>query len=154
MGISQQKRECWQVCISHNAESTFVIIASNFWQLQLCGEKLSKATWTFSLGRNVVWGLLGLIFFLPAFVWLSNILIFSIVLLLSAYCMHTTFQIIYYLFCIHFIQLQTIYCIYIYIYIYIQTWSELFAPFLNMIKEGCGNKCPLLILLIFYFKKS
>ncbi len=29
--------------------------------------------------------------------------------------------------------------IYIYIYIYIQSWSELLAPLVNMIKEGCEN---------------
>ncbi len=43
--------------------------------------------------------------------------------------------------------------IYIYIYIYVQTWSELLAPLVNMIKEGCENESALLILLIFYFKK-
>ncbi len=31
-------------------------------------------------------------------------------------------------------------CIYIYtVYIYIQLWSELLAPLVNMIKEGCAN---------------
>ncbi len=40
-----------------------------------------------------------------------------------------------------------------YIYIYVQTWSELLAPLVNMIKEGCENESALLILLIFYFKK-
>ncbi len=39
--------------------------------------------------------------------------------------------------------------IYIYIYIYIQSWSELLAPLVNMIKEGSENKPALLILLIF-----
>ncbi len=40
----------------------------------------------------------------------------------------------------------------IYIYtVFIHTWSELLIPLVNMIKEGCENKCALLILLIFYF---
>ncbi len=34
----------------------------------------------------------------------------------------------------------------------IYTWSELLVPLVNMIKEGCGNKSALLILLIFYLK--
>ncbi len=34
---------------------------------------------------------------------------------------------------------------------YIHTWSEFLVPLVNMIKEGCENKCTLLILLIFYF---
>ncbi len=38
-----------------------------------------------------------------------------------------------------------------YTHIYIHTWSELLVPLVNMIKEGCENKCALLILLIFYF---
>ncbi len=38
---------------------------------------------------------------------------------------------------------------FIYIYIYIQSWSELLAPLVNMIKEGSENKPALLILLIF-----
>ncbi len=29
--------------------------------------------------------------------------------------------------------------IYIYIFIYIQSWSELLAPLVNIIKEGCEN---------------
>ncbi len=33
---------------------------------------------------------------------------------------------------------------------YIQSWSELLAPLVNMIKEGCENLSALLILLIFY----
>ncbi len=36
----------------------------------------------------------------------------------------------------------------------IQTWSELLAPLVNMIKEGCENESASLILLIFYLKKS
>ncbi len=36
----------------------------------------------------------------------------------------------------------------------IHTWSELLVPLVNMIKEGCENKCALLILLNFYLKKS
>ncbi len=36
----------------------------------------------------------------------------------------------------------------------IQTWSELLAPLVNMIKEGCENLSALLILLIFYLKNS
>ncbi len=44
-------------------------------------------------------------------------------------------------------------CICICIHIYIQSWSELLAPLVNMIKEGSENKPALLILLIFYFKK-
>ncbi len=44
--------------------------------------------------------------------------------------------------------------IYIYIYIYVQSWSELLAPLVNMIKEGCENESALLILLIFYLKNS
>ncbi len=36
----------------------------------------------------------------------------------------------------------------------IQTWSELLAPLVNMIKEGSENKPALLILLIFYLKKN
>ncbi len=47
-------------------------------------------------------------------------------------------------------------CVYIYIYIYIyihtQSWSELLAPLINMIKEGCENVFALLILLIFILK--
>ncbi len=31
------------------------------------------------------------------------------------------------------------------------TWSELLAPLVNMIKEGCENKPALLIILVFYF---
>ncbi len=34
---------------------------------------------------------------------------------------------------------------------FIQSWSELLAPLVNMIKEGSENKPALLILLIFYF---
>ncbi len=34
---------------------------------------------------------------------------------------------------------------------FIQTWSELLAPLVNMIKEGCKNESAL-ILLIFYLK--
>ncbi len=34
---------------------------------------------------------------------------------------------------------------------HIQSWSELLAPLVNMIKEGSENKPALLILLIFYF---
>ncbi len=45
-------------------------------------------------------------------------------------------------------------CIYIYIYIHTHTWSELLVPLVNMIKEGCGNKCALLILFIYYLKNS
>ncbi len=37
---------------------------------------------------------------------------------------------------------------------YIHTWSELLVPLVNMIKEGCENKCALLILLIFYKKNT
>ncbi len=37
---------------------------------------------------------------------------------------------------------------------HLHTWSELLAPLVNMTKEGCENKSALLILLIFYFKKS
>ncbi len=37
---------------------------------------------------------------------------------------------------------------------YIQSWPKISAPLVNMIKEGCENKSALLILLIFYFKKS
>ncbi len=37
---------------------------------------------------------------------------------------------------------------------YKHTWSELLVPLVNMIKEGCENKCALLILLIFYKKKK
>ncbi len=37
---------------------------------------------------------------------------------------------------------------------YVHTWSELLVPLVNMIKEGCENKCALLILLIFYKKKK
>ncbi len=36
---------------------------------------------------------------------------------------------------------------------YVQSWSELLAPLVNMIKEGCENESALLILLIFYFLK-
>ncbi len=36
----------------------------------------------------------------------------------------------------------------------IHTWSELLAPLVNMIKEGCGNKSALLILLSYYLKNS
>ncbi len=48
--------------------------------------------------------------------------------------------------------------IYIYIYIYIlyihiQSWSELLAPLVNMIKEGSEKTC-ILILLIFYLKRN
>ncbi len=32
----------------------------------------------------------------------------------------------------------------------IHTWSELLVPLVNMIKEGCENKCALLILLLFF----
>ncbi len=35
--------------------------------------------------------------------------------------------------------------------LYLYTWSELFVPLVNMIKEGCENKCALLFLLTFYF---
>ncbi len=42
----------------------------------------------------------------------------------------------------------------IYTYIYAQSWSELLAPLVNMIKGGCENEFALLILLIFYLKKS
>ncbi len=35
----------------------------------------------------------------------------------------------------------------------IQSWSELLAPLVNMIKGGAENKPALLILLIFYLKK-
>ncbi len=38
--------------------------------------------------------------------------------------------------------------------IYIQSWSELLAPLVNMIKEGSENKPALLILLTFYLKKN
>ncbi len=34
--------------------------------------------------------------------------------------------------------------------VHIQSWSELLAPLVNMIKEGSENKPALLILLIFY----
>ncbi len=37
---------------------------------------------------------------------------------------------------------------------FIQSWSELLAPLVNMIKEGSENKPALLILLIFYLKKK
>ncbi len=33
---------------------------------------------------------------------------------------------------------------------HVQSWSELLAPLVNMIKEGSENKSALLILLIFY----
>ncbi len=36
----------------------------------------------------------------------------------------------------------------------LQSWSELMAPLVNMIKEGSENKPALLIILIFYLKKS
>ncbi len=36
----------------------------------------------------------------------------------------------------------------------IQSWSELLALLVNMIKEGSENKPALLIFLIFYLKKS
>ncbi len=36
----------------------------------------------------------------------------------------------------------------------VQSWSELLAPLVNMIKESSENKPALLILLIFYLKKS
>ncbi len=39
-----------------------------------------------------------------------------------------------------------------FLYIHIQSWSELLAPLVNMIKEGSENKPALLILLIFYLK--
>ncbi len=47
-------------------------------------------------------------------------------------------------------------CIYMHmcIHIHIHMWSELLVPLVNMIKEGCGNKSALLILLIFCLKKS
>ncbi len=35
----------------------------------------------------------------------------------------------------------------------VQSWSELLAPLVNMIKEGSENKPALLILLIFYLNK-
>ncbi len=35
---------------------------------------------------------------------------------------------------------------------YIQTWLELLAPLVNMIKRGYENQSALLILLIFYLK--
>ncbi len=38
--------------------------------------------------------------------------------------------------------------------IYIQTWSELLVSLVNMMKQGCGNKSALLILLIYYLKNS
>ncbi len=41
-----------------------------------------------------------------------------------------------------------------YVCMYVHMWSELLLPLVNMIKEGCENKYALLILLIFYFKKS
>ncbi len=37
----------------------------------------------------------------------------------------------------------------LYIYMYIQTWLELLAPLVNMIKRGYENQSALLILLIF-----
>ncbi len=37
---------------------------------------------------------------------------------------------------------------------HLHTWSGLLVPLVNMIKEGCGNKSALLILFIFYLKKS
>ncbi len=36
----------------------------------------------------------------------------------------------------------------------LHTWSELLVPLVNMIKRGPGNAYALLILLIYYFKKS
>ncbi len=44
-------------------------------------------------------------------------------------------------------------CLFIFI-LYLDSWSELLTPLLNMIKEGCENESALLILLIFYLKKS
>ncbi len=35
-------------------------------------------------------------------------------------------------------------------YMYVQLWSELLAPLVNVIKDGCENESALLILLIFY----
>ncbi len=40
-----------------------------------------------------------------------------------------------------------------YIDIRLHTWSEFLVPLVNMIKEGCGNKSALLIILIYYLKK-
>ncbi len=37
---------------------------------------------------------------------------------------------------------------------YIQSWPNISAPLVNMIKEGCENESALLILLIFYKTKS
>ncbi len=37
-------------------------------------------------------------------------------------------------------------------HLYKQTWSELLAPLVNMIKEGFENSSALLIFLIFYKK--
>ncbi len=36
----------------------------------------------------------------------------------------------------------------------VQSWSELLAPLVNMIKGGSENKPALLILLIFYLKNN
>ncbi len=36
----------------------------------------------------------------------------------------------------------------------IYMWSELLAPLVNMIKEGCENQSALLIVLIFYLENS
>jgi len=37
---------------------------------------------------------------------------------------------------------------------YIQSWPKISAPLVNMIKGSCENQSALLILLIFYLKKS
>ncbi len=38
--------------------------------------------------------------------------------------------------------------------VHVQSWSELLAPLVNMIKEGSENKPALLILLIFFYHKN
>ncbi len=38
--------------------------------------------------------------------------------------------------------------------IYILTCSELLVPLVNMIKEGCENKCASLIFFIFFFQSQ
>ncbi len=44
--------------------------------------------------------------------------------------------------------------VFIILLIFIQSWPKISAPLVNMIQEGCENKSALLIILIFYLKKS
>ncbi len=44
--------------------------------------------------------------------------------------------------------------VFIILLIFIQSWPKISAPLVNMIQEGCENKLALLIILIFYLKKS